>query len=258
MWLDRLSAANGYRRPWTGAVALLSGALLIAGLAAVPVLQLPTAAWWLVHSASKPSLLLPLAGFGLATGVVGRGIGIAAAFGFTIGLGLGFADGDPWDRIFAPVPHAFENQYYSAPVAAIAVGLTLISPRFLRGLLLPVAAICVGAMMALCIVLTDPEIGDRSVPVTGIAFAVWLIVSLHACARQFHLPRIDVGVRIVGSWMIAIGALYGGANLFKQPTRLDLQPPSVTPQSGIGLEEPPVDGDGQQRSFLPAGAATTY
>lgn len=243
-----------------GLAALILGALILAVLAALPSDHLPVAIWWLQDNVLQPNLLLPLAGFGLATALVGRRAIAFAIVAFAIGLAAGFSDDAIWDSVFSQVPFAFENQFYSAPLAAIIVGATLILPDRARKLALPLAAFCVGAMLSLCIVMTDPTSGAPSIPVIGLIFAAWLAVSLHICASTFKRYRVDIAMRIFGSWLVAIGILYGGATLFRQPKHLDLPPPTPMEPGAMvpGFQQPFPPEDAPSGAFSPPGDTSTF
>ncbi|MCQ8782918.1 hypothetical protein [Mangrovibrevibacter kandeliae] len=204
--------------------------------------RLSTPFWWLRHSAVQPSFLLPLIGCGLASRRLRALPLLAAACLFAAGLTAGLFGGTAWDRVFAGIPAAFEQRFYSAPIATIAIGAALVAPGRIRPLVLPPASFCVGAAIGLCVMLTNPTLGIRLVPITGILFSLWLIAGVTLSVRGMDARWPDVAIRIFGSWMIAIGVLYGGASLFKKPTRLELAPPTtyapVLP--GIGFDDAPA------------------
>jgi hypothetical protein len=78
----------------------------------------------------------------------------------------------------------------------------------------------------------------------GIAFAFWIVAAVCLTVRAFRQPWFDIPGRILGSWLIAIGLLYGGASLV--PRRTPAAPPRP-------LQAPP----GSLDSLIGPGASTT-
>ena len=170
-------------------------------------------AWWIATSALRPDRLLPLAGLGVALGLM-RPFGfVAGALGLLAGIALGFAY---YEHLLAPLwvlPRAAESNFLTGPAAALAAGLALIAPKRLRESIIAPLALLVGIAAALAIIVTDPSVRDPSNRIAGVVIAVWLAASVALTVRAFRRAWFDIAGRIFGSWLIAIALLYGGAAL---------------------------------------------
>ena len=235
--------------------------MVIASLALSDQGALPTWAWWLVHSAVQPERVLPLFGFGLALALVGIPVGFVSLIGLAVGTVAGLAGGETWDMVFASVPSAFENAYYTGAMACIAVGIALIAGTHIRRVFLPIAGMCLGAMLGLCIVLTNPELGNRTVPFVGLFYGIWLVGTVCLTTTAFRQQWFSISARILGSWLLAIGILYGGTSVFKKPVPLQPLPSIIdlsnkpTQPGSFGGSPDTGQPDGR---FLQPGGSTAY
>ncbi len=101
----------------------------------------------------------------------------------------------------------------------------------MRNWALPVSAIIAGTMVAIAIEVTERGYGEPIAAPTGVAVAFWIVAAVYLTVRTFRQSWFETAGRILGSWLIAIGLLYGGASLIPQrqrasPPRLLLPPPS--------------------------------
>ncbi len=203
-------------------------AAAVAVLTAVPGAGQGKLEWWLLSRALTPERLLPLVGLGVGLALAGPRLWIAGLAVFAAGIAAGFAAKDQLLSLLAMIPDAPIHSYRIGPIGSIAAGLALVPGAKLRPWLLPVAALVVGAALALAIDRTDPTVHDPTIRWTGALLGLWVTAGIGLTGRAFRRPWVTVAGRILGSWLIAIGALYGGASLAQRP---EPQPePAEAPQ----------------------------
>lgn len=79
------------------------------------------------------------------------------------------------------------------------------------------------------IVVTDPSFHDHTNAFVGALIGLWIIVSVSLTGRGFIRPWFEIFARIFGSWLIAIGVLYGASALFQKYPRGPLPEPEPLP-----------------------------
>lgn len=176
-----------------------------------------------------PSRILPLIGLGVAFALVRARIFATALVLFCAGIGIGLAAEYwlLWALDWGPNPamHLFR----AGPIMDLAAGASLIAGTRWRAYAAPPAALICGAMLALTIRLTDPSLHELSFTVLPVLAALWIILAVTLTLRAFYRGWFAIVARILGSWLIAIGLLYGGASLV---------PPRKAPPAG----NPPASG----------------
>jgi hypothetical protein len=220
------------------------GAILLRPAAA----QSPLA-WWIRYSALTPSNVLPLLGLGFAFGVADRRFAIPGALLYGVGIVSGFA---LHRQILDPlwvIPNAPQTGFLTAPLASLTVGAVLIlTGRWRDRMLLP-ATMIAGAALALSIVVTDTNLRDSTNRTAGLLIAFWLLTAISLSVRAFRRGWFDIGGRILGSWLIAIGTLYGGSAFAPMRAELTGQP-TATPNNSASAGLP-------RRGVLIVGRAAT-
>ena len=206
------------------------GLAAIAAAALLPGLRESPLGRWTLMETLAPARVLPLIGLGAAFGLLAGRAFIAALLLFGIGVVIGLVAEDRLLWVLDSVPRAATHLFMTGPISYLAAGAALASKRR-RSIVAPAAAIIVGAMQALIIKLTDPSLHEPVFTWTPVLIAVWMVVSVSLSLRAFRREWFIVAGRILGSWLIAIGLLYGGVSL--APKRGLLVPPST------GLVEPP-------------------
>jgi hypothetical protein len=211
-----------------------SGPALVAlGLVAITVITLRARespfAGWILTAVLAPERVLPLIGLGAACARVGTRIFGAALqlFVFGIAVGLGGQDWLLW--VLYNVPGGPTHLFLTGPISCLAIGLVLVPGARLLPWLLPVGAFVAGAMLSLAIFLTDPSLHDPAFTWTPLLAAFWIVTAVGLTLRAFWRGWFAIFGRILGSWLVAIGLLYGGASLLPV-----LKPPP-----------PPVDTSGE-------------
>lgn len=216
------------------------GLLGIAGLALPTTVSRSTLSWWILDSALSPQRVLPLVGLGFGLALTGRlGCAAAAVLGVA-GIAAGHIYRDGLLSLLGHLPGAAAHIFLTGPVASLAAGLALILPDRPRGWLLPLAAGVIGAMLALAIKLTDPSFHDPTISWAGIAVALWIVAAVFLTVRAFRQPWFGIAGRIAGSWLLAIGLLYGGAALMPGPQRMPAEAPAPTPAPGQSAPPAPI------------------
>jgi hypothetical protein len=213
----------------------------IAAIALLPPVKGDPLARWILTETLAPARVLPLIGLGAAFALVDRrvfGTGVVL-FGLGIVGGL-FAE----DRLLAvldAVPQAATHLFLTSPISYFVVGAALASGKRLRVFLAPIAALILGAIVALAIMLTDPSLHEPAYTWMPVLIACWAVAAVAVTLRAFRRGWFSIFGRILGSWLVAIGLLYGCASLLpkRQPAP---PPPMAKPQTPVnappsGLEQ---------------------
>jgi hypothetical protein len=180
-----------------------------------------------------PARVLPLVGLAAAFALIGARAAIAALLLCGLGIAVGIAAEDRLLAILDMVPRAATHLFFTGPISYLAAGAALVSSTRWRAWLTPPAAMIVGAMLALTIKLTDPSLHEPAFTWTPVLIAFWIIAAMSLTLRAFRRGWFAIFGRILGSWLLAIGLLYGGASLVppkRQP------PPPLPPASAPGAE----------------------
>jgi hypothetical protein len=231
----RASDARLLRSPTFVGVSILviCGAAAIIASAVMAWTEQGTLDHWLLLTAFTAERLLPLVGTGLLLGQMpARHWPIAAAF-----LVAGLAAGLPWHEslllLLAPLPAAPTHFFLVGPLACVLAGLLLVLPpgwRFWPSLLLMPA---LGASFALAVGFSDPSFHDRAYLPWAFVTTVWVLLAASLVTSALTAPWTMIATRVFGSWLLAIGALYGGAYMASKQTEL-VPPPFVAPTETTG------------------------
>jgi len=213
---------------WSGPALAALGLLGAAIIALLPVQSIFR--WWIFSSALTPERVLPLIGIGLALALVGFRYCIAALALFGGGIIVGFLAEDWLLSALEKIPQAANHQFVTGPICSVAVGFALMLPGArLRSWLLLFAAAVTGTLLAVAIKITDPNVDDIGIPLAGAVIGFWIIVAISLTTRAFRRDWFSIPARIFGSWLVAIGILYGGVSLAPKHNLLALPPVAATP-----------------------------
>lgn len=217
---------------WSGPALTALGLLAAAAIALAPAAGRSTLMWWILSSALAPERVLPLAGFGVALALVGRRYSLGALALFGGGVALGFFSKDWLLSALVAIPGATSHHFLTGPISAVTIGVTLVLPAArLRSWFLLIAAAVAGSMLAIAIEVTDPSLHDVAIPLAGVVVGFWIVMAMSLTVRAFWRNWFPIPARILGSWLVAIGLLYGGASLIpKQKPALPL-PAESTPHN---------------------------
>jgi hypothetical protein len=211
---------------WSGPALAALGLFAIAAIA--PFARADSFTGWFLRQAFAPERVFPLLGLGIACGLVeARSLAVTLLL-FGLGIAGGFA---AQDRLVALIYTALEGPthlFLTGPIASIAVGLALVPGAGLLAWLLPIAAMLVGATLALAIFLTDPRLHDPVFTWSSLLAAFWIVAAVSLTLRAFRRAWFPICARIFGSWLVAAGLLYGGASLM--PILRPPPPPTDTSQ----------------------------
>jgi hypothetical protein len=167
---------------------------------------------WFLWQAIAPEQILPIVGLGFAFGLVRLRIFFTALVLLIIGILGGFAAYDRIIFLLYIVWNPPSDYDLTGPISCLAAGLPLLSSERLRAWLVPVGAFVVGAMLAIAIFLNDPSEGDPLFTCSPLAVAFWTIISVSLTVRAFRHNWLVIFGRILGSWTVAVGVLYGAAS----------------------------------------------
>jgi hypothetical protein len=224
-------------RHWAGPFLALPGLVGLALLALQAPAERSMTAEWILASALSLQRVFPLLGLGIALALLSRWQCWAAFLLFLLGTAIGF-EVRPWFMAALDgVPQAAEHLFLTGPLSSIAAGLLLIAPQWARPWLFAPVSMFVGAMLAVAISLTDPTVNGLLIPFIGVAIGVWIVLAIALAASAILHPWFLIAARIAGSWLLAVGLLYGGASLIPRPVA---PPPPVVPQKSP--TEAPFDG----------------
>jgi hypothetical protein len=199
---------------------------------------------------------LPLLGLGCALALMRPAQAALGAALVALGLWLGFAARDWLIAAIVSGPATTSRLALPGPIACLAAGLVLAVPDRLRAWLLPLAALVIGAMLAIAIKLVDPSFHDPNFLRGAIAASVWLVAAIALTGRLCDRPWFRIALRIVGSWLIAIGLMLGAAILLPRPNIGNIpQPPPQTfePPGLPDMARPPGDAERPQVPSAPPG-----
>ncbi|MBO0661624.1 hypothetical protein LQ948_03480 [Jiella sp. MQZ9-1] len=251
---------------------LLGPALLLAELAFAAILYLQPAAsldtlfWWTAYGPIAPERSIPILALGLALGLVGWKVRCAALIFAVAGFAVGVFGQVAWLNLLALLPAATAHDFYVGPVSSIVAGLALICGMRLRPVVTPIAAFLLAALWALWINLLDPTMHDLKITLAGIAVALAVLGAVTPTVLAYRRPWMFVAAPIGGSWLVAIGLLYGGTYLATKPVPLTPPPPpaKTAPDPGLmdGLFPTQGQADGQTGSagndLMPGGEAKPF
>lgn len=199
------------------------------------------------------SVALPLLGLGCALGLARGWEAAAAAMLVVVGLWLGFEYRDLLINAVISGVATRVRLGLPGPVSCFAVGIVLAVPPGLRSWLSPAAAVVVGAMLAVDIKLVDPSFHDPDFLHGALVASGWLLGAVGLTVHLIRARWLGIAVRILGSWLIAIGLMLVVSILVPRPS-IGAPPPSQPVQSightgSLDLFPDPSDA-GRRKSHL--------
>jgi hypothetical protein len=203
------NAGNSIR--WSGPVVAAFGLLLIVLISLTR--QQSFFGQWFLSQALAPELILPIVGLGFASGLVNLRIFFTTLVLLILGILGGFAAYDRVILLLYVVWNAPSDLSVTGPISYVAAGLPLLCRERLRAWLLPAAAFVEGTMLAIAIFWNDPSEGDPLFTWSPLVAAFWTIIAVSLTVRAFRHNWLVIFGRILGSWTVAIGVLYGGASI---------------------------------------------
>ncbi|MDQ0458109.1 hypothetical protein [Rhizobium paknamense] len=181
-------------------------------------------AFWLLEPVLTAERLLPLIGAGMIIGQLEALRRIPAFLALALGTAAGFAFKEALITLLKALPGAPTHFFLVGPLACLLAGLILVLPprlRFWPGLPLLLG---LGALLALAADFSNPGLHDIRYPPLSVLAGLWLILIVALAASLFKQGWTGIASRIAGSWLLAIGALYGGAYMASRQTELTPPP----------------------------------
>ena len=215
---------------WSGPALAALGLFAVAALTFIPALRESPLTRWILTETLAPARVLPLIGLGAAFGLIGARAFVAALVLLAIGIAGGLFAEDWLLWVLDTVPRAGTHLFLTGPISYLAAGAALVFSARVRSYVTPATAAIFGAMLGLTIRLTDPSLHEPAFTWTPVLMAFWIVAAVSLPLRSFWRGWFPIFGRILGSWLLAIGLLYGGASLVPQ-RRLPAPPTAGTPES---------------------------
>jgi len=216
---------------WSGPTLAGLGLIAIAACGLAPGLKENPLARWILADTLAPARVLPLIGLGAVFALIAGRALLAALLLFALGIVTGLVAEDRLLALLDHLPRAATSLFYAGPISYLASGAALVVSARWRIRLAPPAALIFGAMLGLTIKLTDPSLHEPAFTATPLLAACWIVAAVTLTLRAFWRGWFPVFGRILGSWLLAIGLLYGGASLVPKreppPPAVSLPPPSA-------------------------------
>lgn len=210
---------------WCGPALAALGLLTIAAAALLPGLNDSPLARWILADTLAPARILPLIGFGFALAMISATAVMAALLFATVGIAGALLLPDRLLALLDLIPKAATHLFFAGPISFLAIGAALVGSDRWRTWLTPPAALIVAAMAGLMVKLSDPSLHEPAYTWTPVLATIWIVAAVAMTLRAFQRPWFSIFARILGSWLLAIGLLYGGASLM--PPKPDLAPPPM-------------------------------
>ncbi|MBT9383618.1 hypothetical protein KM176_07095 [Pseudooceanicola sp. CBS1P-1] len=251
MWPEGLGPRLG-----AAIACLLTGAALLTlcgFLAPAPVAQ------WLMQSGLHPAFLVPGLGLGLALSQMSRRSTGTVFLGWAAGIGLGIFFSGGLFALIGQIPGATSHHFLLFPASVLAIGGALLAGWRALPVLGPPLALLAGTACGASIVLYDPSAasGDVTIRLLGAGLGLWLPLTAALLLGCLPLRVGRIGGRIAGSWLVAIGLLYGGLAAINPPG-VPYAPVLAPPPGAMGGPgSPPVIAGPGGDAFPGFGSSTT-
>ena len=211
------------------------GLLAIAAAALLPGVKETPLARWLLADTLAPARILPLIGLGFALPLIDKPAMITSLLFSAFGVAVALLAPDRLLALLDTIPKAATYLFFVGPISFLTAGATLVGGERSRTWLAPPAALILAAMAVLMIKMTDPSLHEPAYTWTPLIVAIWIVAAVALTLRAFRRPWLSIFARIFGSWLLAIGLLYGGSAL--APTKRDIGSPPL-PTSDVPRPPP--------------------
>lgn len=248
---DRRLRTDLHLARWIGGVVAIIGIAASAAADLHPVAERSLLEQGALAVALGYQRALPLMGVGCVLALSRFGAAAPGALAAILGVCLGLAARDWLVATIFSGPATASRLALPGPISCLAAGLMLGAAERLRSWLLLPAAVVIGAMLAIGIEIVDPSFHDPNFLRGALAASIWLIAAAACAARLCDRPWLRIGIRIFGSWLIAIGLLLGAATLLP---RARVEEPSLPPPESPafrGQDQRPPAGDRSPSPFAP-------
>lgn len=192
-----------------GLISLILGILLICMY--VFSTQNSTISNWLIWSFLSVSNILPLLSLGIGLSLLDIRLAFASLAIFIGGFFIGIVFySDIWLYFLV---NATQHLYLTLPISSLFVGILLILPNNVQKYIILIISFIVSMMLGITIKLTDPTFHDPFILKLGLIIGFWLVISVMFIMRKYYRKWFIIPIRILASWLIASGILYGGTSL---------------------------------------------
>jgi hypothetical protein len=210
-----LGVTSAARRAWWIAPAVLAAGL--AAAVAVILHPLPDRTpfeYGLLYPARRYEQALPLVGLGFAIAWTRTRLSVLLSYALlTLGIGVGAVLASVIAAAISAGANLIGYLYLLAPACAVATGIALVAPRPLRAFLVAVASLMSGALLGLLINISDPSTEEQTFAAGAVLCGAWLVTVAFLFWRQLEQPWFPIAGRILGGWLIAVGALLAALHL---------------------------------------------
>lgn len=249
--LDRRARPELHLLRWSGPVVAIIGLAFSAAAYLHPVAERSLLEQGGIAVILSYERALPLMGLGCVLALMRLRVAALGALAAILGLWVGIAARDWLIAAIVSGPAMGSRLSLPGPISCFVVGLLLAISERLRSWLLPPAAMVIAATLALSVEIVDPSFHDANFLRGTLAASVWLVAAVGLTAQLCDRPWFRIAIRIVGSWLIAIGLMLGAAILLPRPRVAEAPPPPSET-----LEAPPFPGPDQRppagnRRFAP-------
>lgn len=194
---------------------------------------------WLIWNILTVSQILPFVALGIVLALLSRKIVTVAFIAFLLGYIIALINYSKVWIYFANQADISQHLYLSLPFASLCSGLLLLLPNSFRKYIVVFVSFIIAAMLAISVKLTDPTLHDPIIPTLGLVIALWIILSFMICVKFFYKSWFPIAIRIVGSWLLASGLLYGGTAF---AIKYGVIKPKIEPSKTLE-KEPVVDDE---------------
>lgn len=210
-------------------------------------LSLPETGNWFAQTWLRVTFLLPALALGFGVSLLPRRL-LGAGLGFwALGIGLGQYFAGSVLALMAQIPNAENHHYLLFPASVLLLGAGLLPGRRVFVILCLPMSLLIGIGYGSSVALYDPSReGDYLITLLACGLGVWLPLTVALVLRVSGRRWREIGCHIVGSWLVAVGLLYGGFAVFEPlipvPSQTSREPAPTTPvfpeQEGTGLVDP--------------------
>jgi hypothetical protein len=169
----------------------------------------------LAYTAMRYDQSLPLIGIAVALGRAPLRLCILGMILFAVGIPVGGVVADGFAAIASTRPSMIGYIFLVGPACCVLVGMGLAAPPEIARWVAPPVALIMGSALGLVI-----DFGDSTkwpFPAGAILAGLWIAIATLLSSRAFERPWLVVASRILGSWLIAIGAMLFAAQLIPRP-----------------------------------------
>ena len=232
--------ADLHQARWIGPVVAICGGAALAAIYLHPIAERSLLEQGSIAVVVSYQRALPPLGLGCMLVLTRFRAAALGALAAVLGIWLGLAAREWLVATILSGPGTASRLALPGPVSCLATGLMLAAPERLRAWLLPPAALVIGATLAAGVAIVDPSFHEESFLRGALAAGAWL-AAVGFSVGLVDRPWFRIAIRILGSWLIAIGLMLAAAALLPRP-RVEEPPPPESPTFPGHDQRPPAGG----------------